>query len=135
MEGNRWLKPQKANIVSIDIMSRQMSIKQAAAYYQVSDRTIHRWIKTRKLKAKRKGKRVYVTVSGQNVSNVNTDDTTTDTMQSEIDHLRQQVDKLTSLLAMQTQQNQTLIAQLPPPRQTIAERVGKLFAKLRANEA
>ena len=114
----------------MDTMSRQMSIKQAAAYYQVSDRTIHRWIKARKLRANRRGKRVYVTVSGQNVSNVSTDDT----MQSEIDHLRQQVEKLTSLLAMQTQQNQQLIARLPPPRPSLTERITKLFTKLSPNQ-
>ena len=128
------MKPQKANIVSIDIMSRQMSIKQASAYYQISDRTIHRWIKTRKLKAQRKGKRVYVTVSGQNVNNVSNTDTI-DTMQSEIDHLRQQVEKLTSLLAMQTQQNHQLIAQLPAPRPSLTERITKLFAKFSAKQA
>ena len=111
-----------------------MSIKQAAAYHQVSDRTIHRWIKTRKLKAIKKGRRVYVlSESGQNVSNVSNTDTM-DTMQSEIDHLRKQVDKLTSLLALQTQQHQQMIAQLPPPRPTFTERITKLFAKLRAND-
>ena len=106
-----------------------MSIKQAAAYYQVSDRTIHRWIKTRKLKSKRVGKRVYVTVSGQNVSNVSNTDTV-DTMQSEIDHLRQQVEKLTQLLAMQTKQNHQLIAQLPPPHPSFTQQIRSLFARL-----
>ena len=135
----------------MDIMSTlstPMSAQEAAAYYQVSDRTIRRWIKAHRLKASRvNGQwRVYPdTDTMSDVSRQNVHPAATATMaqmQSEIDHLRDALDKrdtqieqLNQLLAMQTQQNHQLIAQLPPPRQSLTERIGKLFAKFRASEA
>ena len=112
-----------------------MSIKQAAAHFGVTETTIRRRIKAGKLKATRKGKRIYVhieldTVSIQNDQNVHSPDETIKLQQSEINHLREQVDKLTSLLALQSKQNSDLIAQLPKPRPAFTSKIGSLFTRL-----
>ena len=143
------LKPHGWADVCLDTMSTlstPMSTQEAAAHYQVSDRTIRRWIKAKRLKASRVNGQWYVypdmdkmsDVSRQNVHNVHPSNDTTKQMQSEIDHLRQALDKrdtqieqLNQLLAMQTQQNHQLIAQLPPPRQSIAERITRIWTGLR----
>ena len=114
---------------------KQMSIKQAAAHFGVTETTIRRRIKAGKLKATRRGKRIYVhieldTVSRQNAQNVHSPDETIKLQQSEINHLREQVDKLTSLLALQSKQNSDLIAQLPNPRPSFTSKIGSLFTRL-----
>ena len=103
-------------------MSRQMSIKQAAAHFGVTDTTIRRRIN-----------------AGKHQSH--SPDETIKLQQSEINHLREilgkrdtQIKQLNHLLAMQSKQNQQLIAQLPPPRQTITAHIGKLFTKLSPNQ-
>ena len=139
-----------------------LSIPEAASHYYVSTKTIRRWIKARRLKAQRVNGQWYVQPDMDKMSNVSTPnvhpvhppacggnkggapDTTGQLhqMQSEITHLREalhkrdtQIEQLNAILAMQTQQNTQLIAQLPPPRQTIAERITKLFAKLSTQKA
>ena len=114
---------------------KQMSIKQAAAHFGVTETTIRRRIKAGKLKATRRGKRIYVhieldTVSRQNAQNVHSPDETIKLQQSEINHLREQVDKLTSLLALQSKQNNDLIAQLPKPRSSFTNQIRSLFTRL-----
>ena len=130
---------------TMSTLSTPLSIQEAAAHFQVSTKTIRRWIKARRLKAERVNRqwRVYPdtdTMSNVSIQNVHPD--VQAQMQSEIDHLRDalhkrdtQIEQLNQLLAMQTQQNTQLIAQLPAPRPSLTERIGKLFAKLRANEA
>ena len=112
-----------------------MSIKQAAAHFGVTETTIRRRIKAGKLKATRRGKRIYVhieldTVSRQNAQNVHSPDETIKLQQSEINHLREQVDKLTSLLALQSKQNSDLIAQLPKPRPAFTNQIRSFFTRL-----
>ena len=120
-------------------MSRQMSIKQAAAHFGVTDTTIRRRIKAGKLKATRRGRRVYVHIeldtasrqaSRQNLNNVHSPDETIELQQSEINHLREQVDKLTSLLALQSKQNSDLIAQLPKSRPSFTRQISSFFNRL-----
>jgi len=135
------LKPVSLHSVVMDIMSTQMSemsIEQAAAHFKVSQKTIRRRITAGTLKVSRRGRRVYVHVPGQNVhnvrskskQNVHSPDETIKRQQSEIDHLREQVDKLTSLLALQSKQNSDLIAQLPKPRPAFTKQIGSLFTRL-----
>lgn len=129
------LKPASLHIVVMDIMSTQMSemsIEQAAAHFKVSQKTIRRRITAGKLKVSRRGRRVYVHVPGQNV---HSPDETIKAQQSEINHLREQVDKLTSLLAIQSKQNSDLIAQLPKPAPTLSESITKLVAKFNPNQS
>ena len=109
-----------------------MSIKQAALHFDVTDTTIRRRIKAGKLKATRSLGRITVhiecdSVSRQNAQKVHSPDDTIQLQQKEINHLRAQVDKLTDLLALQTQQNRELIAQLPPPRPRIIESLSNLL--------
>ena len=130
---------------TMSTLSTPLSIQEASAHFQVSTKTIRRWIKARRLKAERvNGQwRVYPdtdTMSNVSIQNVHPD--VQAQMQSEIDHLRDalhkrdiQIEQLNQLLAMQTQQNHQLIAQLPAPRPSLTERITKLFAKLKANEA
>ena len=58
-----FLKPIPLDIVVIDMMSThqsKLSIQAAAAHFNVSTKTIRRWIKARRLKAKRVNGQWYV---------------------------------------------------------------------------
>ena len=113
-----------------------MTVETYAHKHGLSPETVRRYIRLGKLKAHRVGRRYEIDTHDT------IHDTTHDNTQQllnekdeRIKQLNQQNERLTQLLAMQTQQNNKLIAQLPPPRQTIAARITKLFAKFSAKEA
>ena len=113
-----------------------MTVETYARTHSLSPETVRRYIRLGKIKAHRVGRRYEIDTCDTK------HDTTHDNTQQllnekdeRIKQLSQQNERLTQLLAMQTQQNTQLIAQLPPPRPTIAERIGKLFTKFRASEA
>ena len=106
--------------------THQMTIKEAAAHFKVSDKTIRRWIGQEKVNAERVDGRWCVHVDLD--TDQDTDqpivqpDVQPERMQSEIEHLRDalarrdtQIDQQNQLLAMLTQQNGQLMNQLPPP--------------------
>ena len=119
-----------------------MTVEQYAHKHGLSPETVRRYIRQGKIKAHRVGRRYEIDTH-------DTYDTKHDNIQpllSEKDErikqltqhnaqLTSQNERLTQLLAMQTQQNTQLLSQLPPPQQTIATRITKLFAKLRTHEA
>ena len=141
------------------------TVKQAAAHYNVSDKTIRRWIKQGRVNAEQVEGRWQVHVARDddlpevqdNVQNDQDNDPpdengtgkseeagtsmVIDQMQSEITHLRDQlqgrdtqIDHLTQLLAMQTNQNTLLVEQLDPPplpRTSLYTRFTELIAKLK----
>ena len=111
-----------------------MTVEQYAQKHGLSSETVRRYIRLGKLKAHRVGRRYEIETHDT------THDTTHDNIQQllsekdeRIKQLSQQNERLTQLLAMQTQQNHQLIAQLPPPRPTFTERITKLFTKLSPN--
>ena len=112
-----------------------MTVEQYAQTHSLSPETVRRYIRLGKLKAHRIGRRYEIDTS-------HTYDTIHDNIQQllsekdeRIKQLSQQNERLTQLLAMQTQQNHQLIAQLPVPRPSLTERITKLFAKLSTKEA
>ena len=111
----------------------QMSITEAAAHFDVSDKTIRRWIKSKRVDARKNGDGKWSVLVGHAQPDTNrtdvqpSDHALVDQLQSENAHLREQVDRLTQVLAMQTQQNSVLTNQLPPPRQPILTRLKSLF--------
>ena len=113
-----------------------MTVEQYAQTHGLNPETVRRYIRQGKLKAHRVGRRYEIGTYD------NTHDMTHDNIQQllsekddRIKQLSQQNERLTSLLAMQTQQNQQLIAQLPPPRPSLTERITKLFTKLSTKQA
>ena len=145
------MKPALFFIVGMDMMSTPMSIPQAAAHYHVSTKTIRRWIKARKLTAQRVNGQWHVQPDMDKMSKVSTPNVPSvhppatgqlHQMQSEITHLREalqkrdtQIEQLNAMLALQTTQNTQLIAQLPDPRPTLTERIGKLFSQFTTRQA
>ena len=116
-----------------------MTVEQYAHKHGLSPETVRRYIRQGKLKAHRVGRRYEIETSH---TYDNKHDTIHDNIQQllsekdeRIKQLSQQNERLSHLLAMQTQQNQTLIAQLPPPRPSLMERITKLFAKLSTKQA
>ena len=140
-----------------------MSIKDAAAYFGVSDKTIRRRIKSGDLSAKQVDGRWIVEVVQDNERSRDAQESArgypnraaravqtpvqpavapsmgeAQQLRAEIEHLRRslarrdtQIDQLNTLLAMQTQQNDSLVAKLPNPRQTLGERLHPLLTLLR----
>ena len=102
----------------------QMTIKDYSEYTGLADSTIRRKIKAGLLQAYQVDGRWLVDVD-DNAAPKQSSQTTKQTpshddpaplvaqLQSENQHLRDQVDKLTQVLAMQTQQNSELTKQLP----------------------
>ena len=126
-----------------------MTVEQYAQTHGLSPETVRRYIRLGKLKAHRVGRRYEIDIHD---TYDNKHDTTHDNIQQlisekdeRIKQLSQQNERLTQLLAMQTQQHHQLIAQLPPPRSTSPparggikggiERITKLFAKLSTKQA
>ena len=127
-----------------------MTVETYAHKHRLSPETVRRYIRLGKLKAHRIGRRYEIDTH-------DTYDNKHDTIHDNIQHLiaekdepikqlSQQNERLTQLLAMQSKQNQQLIAQLPPPRPTSPpacegnqrggiERITKLFAKLSTKQA
>ena len=121
-----------------------MSIKDAAAYFGVSDKTIRRRIKSRKLQAQQvDGGRWIVEVVQSNDQtpvqpNVTPSIGEVQQLRAENEHLRQslerrdnQIDQLNIILALQTHQNDSLVAKLPNPRPTLGERLHPILVQLR----
>ena len=125
--------------------STHMTIKEAAAHYGVSEKTIRRRIKGGQINAEQiNGRwRVYPapdSVQDTDQTNDHPPDQSTELieqMKSEIEHLRRQldtkdtnIDQLNKILAMQTMQNTKLVEQLEAPPQTfytkLAEWVGRI---------
>ena len=134
--------------------STHMTIKEAAEHYGVSDKTIRRRIKQGHINAQQVNGRWRVYIDQDSVQeNDQTNDQPTvqqtdnpalvDQMQSEITHLRDQlqgrdtqIEHLTQLLAMQTKQNTLLVEALDPPqppRTPLYTRFAELVAKLNPN--
>ena len=135
--------------------STHMTIKEAAAHYGVSDKTIRRRIKQGRINAEQINGRWYVQPDQDSVQDTDhpgdqssvqppePDTALVDQMQSEITHLRDQlqgrdtqIDHLTQLLAMQTKQNTLLVEALDPPqppRTPLYTRFTELVAKLNPN--
>ena len=113
--------------------TRQMSITEAAAHFDVSDKTIRRWIKSKRVDARKNGDGKWSVHVGHAQPDTDrtevqpSDHALVDQLQSENAHLRDQVDRLTQVLAMQTQQNSVLTQQLPAPKQPILDRLKSLF--------
>ena len=120
-----------------------MTVEQYAQTHGLSPETVRRYIRLGKLKARRIGRRYEIDTHDTK------DDTTHDNIQPLIvekenrikqltqhnEQLTSQNERLTQLLAIQTQQNQTLIAQLPAPRPSLTERITKLLSKLSTKQA
>ena len=117
-----------------------MTISEYAALHRISESTIRRRIKAGTLAA--------VLVDGRYIISPPPNDQSpashaeqaepavplVDQMQSEIAHLRdqltnrdKQIDQLSHLLAMTTQQNGELTRQLPPPRESVLTKLKSLF--------
>ena len=112
-----------------------MTVDQYAQKHSLNPETVRRYIRWGKIKAHRVGRRYEIDTYD------NKHDIIDDNVQQllsekdeRIKQLSQQNERLTHLLAMQTKQNHQLIAQLPPPRPTLTERITKLFAKLSPNQ-
>ena len=115
-----------------------MTVEQYAQTHGLSPETVRRYIRLGKLKAHRVGRRYEIDTYD------NKHDTIHDNIQQLLSEKNERIKRLTQLLAMQTQQNQQLIAQLPAPRSTAPpagggikggiERITKLFNKRRAGE-
>ena len=119
-----------------------MTVETYAQEHSLSPETVRRYIRLGKLKAHCVGRRYEIDTPHTYDTNHDTIHDNIQQMQSEIDHLREalqkrdtQIEQLNSLLAMQTKQNSELIAQLPPPRPSLTERITKLFAKLSTKQA
>ena len=116
-----------------------MSIKDAAAYFGVSDKTIRRRIKAGELQAQQSEGRWIVEVVQSNVQpDVAPSIGETQQLRAENEHLRQslarrdtQICQLNTILALQTHQNDSLVAKLPNPRPTLGERLHPLLVQLR----
>lgn len=133
--------------------STHMTIKEAAAHYGVSDKTIRRRIKQGRINAEQINGRWHVQPDKDSVQDTDhpddqssvqppePDTALVDQMQSEITHLRDQlqgsetqIDHLTQLIAMQTKQNTLLVEQLdppPPPHTSLYTRFTELVSKLK----
>ena len=127
-----------------------MTVEQYAQKHGLSPETVRRYIRLGKLKAHRIGRRYEIDTHD---TYDNKHDTIHDNIQQlisekdeRIKQLSQQNERLTQLLAMQSKQNQQLIAQLPAPRPTsppacggnqrgVIEHITKLFAKLSTKQA
>ena len=115
-----------------------MTVEQYAQKHKLNPETVRRYIRLGKLKAHRVGRRYEIETPH---TYDNKHDTIHDKIQpllnekdERIKQLSQQNERLTQLLAMQTQQNHQLLSQLPPPRPSLTERIGKLFTKLSPNQ-
>ena len=114
-------------------MTDTMNTQQAAHHYQVSERTILRWIKSGKLKAEQEQGHWCIRLDEQDVRQ--DDRQAMEQLQSENAHLREllsrqdeqlarrdeQIDHLTQLLAMQSKTTAALTEQLDTSRALIED--------------
>ena len=116
-----------------------MTVESYARKHGINLETVRHYIHLGKLKARRVGHQYEIDPYDTNDNN---NDNIHDNIQQilsekdpQIKQLSQQNERLTQLLAIQTRQNSQLLAQLPPPRPSLTERIGKLLTKLRTHEA
>ena len=124
-------------------MDSQMTIAEYAKRRGVSVSTVRRRIKAGAIAARLVAGRYYIDADEQADSHVSNQDEHLNSqsdqgaewselvarLQSEVDYLRGQLDKQTSLLAITAQQNTALAKRLePPPRESVAMRVRAKFA-------
>lgn len=119
-------------------MTGHMTVAEACDHFGVSEKTIRRWIHSKRLDAHKNGRGSWViTLADKRPDNARPDDRTDDRppnaglveqMRSEIAHLRdqlsardKQIDQLSQLLAMTTHQNGELTKQLPPAKVSFTE--------------
>ena len=114
-------------------MDTQVTIAEYAKRHSVSVSTVRRRIKTGVLTARLVSGRYFIVEQEAGQSSEQLDSqraqvadraeqsVLVDRLQSEVDYLRGQLDKQTSLLAITAQQNTTLVKQLDsPPRESVA---------------
>lgn len=111
-------------------MTERLSTQQAAEYFNVSERTIRRWIKEKKVKAELKKSRWFIHIDGQSGQNirpiVQPDDRLHDQLTSENQLLRDQLNE-------KDQQIESLIQQLDHSQQIAAfsqKNIGALTEQL-----
>ena len=107
---------------------KRMTIAEYAAHTGLADSTIRRRIKRGALPAHQVDGRWLIDVNDRKPEQTPTHDDQSalvNHLQSENSHLREQVDRLTHVVAMQTQSHAELTKQLPAPRQS-------LFVQLRS---
>ena len=100
-------------------MDNQMTISDYAKWRSISESTVRRWIKAGKVSAQQKGGRWLVNVTMQadrQSEQVEQSPALVVQLQSENEHLRRQVDHLTQVVAMQTQQQGDLVKRLESPQ-------------------
>ena len=121
-------------------LNGQMTIKDYANQHGISESTIRRRIKSGALPAKQVDGKWYIEVEQvpSQVEQVNNHLETVDNplvahLESEVEYLRDQLDKQTQRLAAATKHNVDLIQQLPPPRRSpmVSEWVRTQIAKFR----
>lgn len=126
--------------------STHKTIKEAAAHYGVSEKTIRRRIKQRQINAQQVNGRWHVypdSDSGKDIDQTNDhrpDQSAelVEQMKSEIEHLRRQldtkdttIDQLNKILAMQTVQNTKLVEHLEAPTQTFTTKITEWIGRIR----
>ena len=107
-----------------------MTIAEYAAHAGLADSTIRRRIKRGVLQAHQVDGRWLIDANDRTPKQTPTHDDQSalvNHLQSENAHLREQVDRLTQVVAMQTQQHGELTKQLPPPRQGVLTKLKALF--------
>ena len=105
---------------SLDIMTKQMSIQDAAKHFNVSDRTIRRWIKSGRLYAQLINGKYCVDIE---LTNHLTSDLTDDNVEL-VDQLRSEVERMAKLLERKDEQTdhlQQLLAVSQKSIQQLAE--------------
>ena len=115
-------------------MPKPMTIAQYAAHTGLADSTIRRRIKRGALPAHQVDGRWLINVDPQppeqSPSHTPSHDPLIAQLQSENQHLREQVAKLTQVLAMQTHHTAELTKQLPLPREPLLNRLRSSFSRL-----
>ena len=113
-----------------------MTIAEYAAHTGMADSTIRRRIKRGALEAHQVDGRWLIDVNDRTAERTPSQTPTQDDqselvtqLQSENAHLREQVDRLTHVVALQTQQHGELTKQLPAPRQSFLPRLKSLFQR------
>ncbi len=112
---------------------KRMTIAEYAAHTGLADSTIRRRIKRGTLEAHQVDGRWFIDVNGREPTQTPEQDDQSplvDQLQSENAHLREQVDRLTHVVAMQTQSHAELTKQLPAPRQSLLCHLSSAVSRL-----
>ena len=102
---------------SLDIMTKQMSIQDAAKHFNVSDRTIRRWIKSGRLYAQLINGKYCVDIE---LTNHLTSDLTDDNVEL-VDQLRSEVERMAKLLERKDEQTDHLQQLLAVSQKSIGQ--------------